>query len=278
MPEIADWLQLLEMPEYLDCFAKHKIDVAVLGYLTDEDLKDLGIPLGHRRKLLAAIAGLATAPATAKSRVAVKRDGKDTAERRQVTVLFSDLVGSTSLAACMDPEDLRDLLSAYQNCATDIIHRFDGFVARYMGDGLLVYFGYPRAHEDNAERAVRAALELTAAIGTLKSSRPLQIRVGIATGMVVVGELIGSEDAHEREIVGKTPNLAAHLQGIAEPNTVVICDTTRKLLGGLFDLKDLGCRDLKGIVETPWAVQRVSSIASPARRSSSKPRRICSPR
>ena len=262
MPEIADWLQLLEMPEYLDCFAEHKIDVTVLGYLTDQDLKDLGIPLGHRRKLLAAIAGLATAPVTAKSRVAVKLDGKDTAERRQVTVLFSDLVGSTSLAASMDPEDLRDLLSEYQNCASDIIHRFDGFVARYMGDGVLVYFGYPRAHEDNAERAVRAALELTAAIGSLKSSRPLQIRVGIATGMVVVGELIGSEDAHEREIVGRTPNLAAHLQGIAEPNTVVICDTTRKLLGGLFDLKDLGCRDLKGIVETPWAVQRVSSIAS----------------
>jgi class 3 adenylate cyclase/predicted ATPase len=250
------------MPEHVECFAEHKIDVTVLGYLTDQDLKDIGIPLGHRRKLLAAVAGLAAAPITAKPAGAVKLDGKDTAERRQVTVMFTDLVGSTALAARMDPEDLREILSEYQNYAGVIIRRFDGFVARYMGDGLLVYFGYPRAHEDNAERAVRAGLELTAAIGTLQSSTSLQIRVGIATGMVVVGELIGSEDAHEREIVGRTPNLAARLQGIAEPNTVVICDATRKLLGELFELKDLGRSDLKGIVETPWAVQRVSSVAS----------------
>jgi class 3 adenylate cyclase/predicted ATPase len=260
MPEIADWLEQLGMPEYVACFAEHKIDVTVLVYLTDQDLKDIGIPLGHRRKLLAAIPGLAAAPATAKHADAVKRDDNDTAERRQVTVMFSDLVGSTSLSARMDPEDLREVLSEYQNCAVDIIHRFDGFVAKYMGDGLLIYFGYPQAHEHNAERAVQAGLELIAAIGSLQSSAALQIRVGIATGMVVVGDLVGSEDAHE--IVGQTPNLAAHLQGIAEPGTVIICDATRKLLGELFELKDLGRMDLKGIAVTPWAVQRVSSVAS----------------
>jgi class 3 adenylate cyclase/predicted ATPase len=262
MPEIADWLEQLGMPEYGECFTEHRIDVTVLCYLTDQDLKDIGIPLGHRRKLLAAISGLAAAQAISKPAGAVKLDDKNTAERRQVTVMFSDLVGSTSLAARMDPEDLREILSEYQNCAVEIVRRFDGFVARYMGDGLLVYFGYPQAHEDNAERAVQAGLELCAAIGTLRSSTSLQIRVGIATGVVVVGELIGSEDTQERDIVGKTPNLAARLQAIAEPGTVVICDTTRKLLGELFELKELGRRELKGIADTPWAVQRAGSVAS----------------
>jgi class 3 adenylate cyclase len=162
----------------------------------------------------------------------------------------------------MDPEDLREILSSYQKCTVEIIRRFDGFVARYMGDGLLVYFGYPRAHEDDAERAVRAGLELIAAVTALESSTRLQIRVGIATGMVVVGELIGSEDAQEREIVGKTPNLAARLQGIADPNTVIICDTTHRLLGNIFVLENLGRRDLRGFAETAWAVQRVNPSMS----------------
>ena len=178
--------------------------------------------------------------------------------------MFSDLVGSTALSARMDPEDLREIISAYQKCVVETVHRFDGFVARYMGDGVLVYFGYPRAHEDDAERAVRAGLELITAVTALKSRASLQTRVGIATGLVVVGDLIGSGDAQERGIVGKTPNLAARLQGIAEPNMVVICDSTRRLLGNLFELKDLGPRDLKGIAgpARAWAALRASSVAS----------------
>src|SRR5512140_343872 len=154
--------------------------------------------------------------------------------------MFSDLVGSTALSARMDPEDLREIISAYQNCVAGTVQRSGGFVAKYMGDGVLVYFGYPQAHEDDAERAVRSGLELVQAVGGLKSSVPMQTRVGIATGLVVVGDLIGSGEAQERGIIGETPNLAARLQGIAEPNTMVIAEGTRKLLGDLFELEDLG--------------------------------------
>jgi class 3 adenylate cyclase len=167
---------------------------------------------------------------------------RDTAERRQVTVMFCDLVGSTALSARMDPEDLREVISAYQKCVAEAVRRFGGVVAKYMGDGVLVYFGYPQAHEDDAERAVRAGLELVASVSALKSSSPLQTRVGIATGLVVIGDVIGSGEAQERGIVGETPNLAARLQGTAEPNTVVIAESTRKLLGNLFELQDLGPR------------------------------------
>jgi class 3 adenylate cyclase len=161
--------------------------------------------------------------------------------------MFSDLVGSTALSARMDPEDLREVISAYQKCVAETVRRFDGFVAKYMGDGVLVYFGYPQAHEDDAERAVRAGLELIAAVTALKSPVSLQTRVGIATGLVVVGDLIGSGEAQERGIVGETPNLAARLQSIAEPNMVVIADGTRRLLGNLFELEDFGPKNLKGI-------------------------------
>ena len=173
--------------------------------------------------------------------------------------MFSDLVGSTALSARMDPEDLREVISAYQKCVAETVQRFGGFVAKYMGDGVLVYFGYPQAHEDDAERAVRAGLELIQAVGGLKSSAPLQTRVGIATGLVVVGDLIGSGAAQEQAVVGETPNLAARLQGIAEPNTVVIAESTRKLLGNLFDLQDLGAQDLKGIGESSASLGCVAS-------------------
>jgi class 3 adenylate cyclase/tRNA A37 threonylcarbamoyladenosine biosynthesis protein TsaE len=178
--------------------------------------------------------------------------------------MFSDLVGSTALSARMDPEDLREVISAYQKCVAEIVQRFGGFVAKYMGDGLLVYFGYPQAHEDDAERAVRAGLELVQAVGALKSSVPLQTRVGIATGMVVVGDLVGSGAAQEHGIVGETPNLAARLQGIAEPNTMVIAEGTRKLLGDLFELEDLGAKDLKGIAGAVrvWTALRPSTVES----------------
>ena len=178
-------------------------------------------------------------------------------------MLFSDLVGSTALSARMDPEDLREIISGYQKCVADTVLRFGGFVAKYMGDGVLVYFGYPQAHEDDAERAVRAGLELVVAVAAVKSSVPLQGRVGIATGLVVVGDLIGSGEAQERGIVGETPNLAARLQGVAEPNTVVIAESTRSLLGNLFDLQDLGAHDLKGIAPVrAWAALRPASVES----------------
>ena len=178
--------------------------------------------------------------------------------------MFSDLVGSTALSARMDLEDLREVISAYQKCVTETVQRFAGFVAKYMGDGVLVYFGYPQAHEDDAERAVRAALELIQAVGGLKSGASLQTRVGIATGLVVVGDLIGSGAAQERGIVGETPNLAARLQGIAEPNTVVIAESTRKMIGNLFELQDLAAKDLKGIAEPvrAWTATRPSSVES----------------
>jgi class 3 adenylate cyclase len=214
-------------------------------------LKEIGVSLGHRRQLLRAIAELPNrekdAPKAAPA--ALASAAQDMAERRQVTVMFSDLVGSTALSARMDPEDLREVISAYQKCVTEIVQRFGGFVAKYMGDGVLVYFGYPQAHEDDAERAVRAGLQLAAALGDLKTHAALQTRVGIATGLVVVGDLIGSGEAQERGIVGETPNLAARLQGLAQPNSVVVAESTRKLLGNLFELEDLGARDLE-LIET----------------------------
>jgi len=260
MQQLADWLEKLGMSEYAKRFAQNRIDFSVLRDLTDQDLKDLGVVLGDRRKLLRAIGELdaasPAAPATSAGPVS-----QDAAERRQVTVMFSDLVGSTALSARMDPEDLREVISAYQKCVAETVRRFGGFVAKYMGDGVLVYFGYPQAHEDDAERAVRAGLELIAAVAGLKTRASLQTRVGIATGLVVVGDLIGSGEAQERGIVGETPNLAARLQGKAEPNTVVIAEGTRKLLGNLFELEDLGAKDLKGVAGPvrAWAALRASS-------------------
>ena len=262
--EISDWLKKLGMSEYADRFTENKIDVSVLRHLTDQDLKDIGVALGHRRKMLAAISEVAAATATEPKVVVPEPKPQETAERRQVTVMFSDLVGSTALSARMDPEDLRDVISAYQKCVAETVQRFGGFVAKYMGDGVLVYFGYPQAHEDDAERAVRAGLELIQAVSGLKSGAPLQARIGIATGLVVVGDLIGAGEARERGIVGETPNLAARLQGIAEPNMVVIAESTRKLLGNLFELEDLGAKDLKGIggPVRAWAALRPASVES----------------
>jgi class 3 adenylate cyclase len=257
--QIADWLEKLGMSEYAQRFAENGIDVSVLRHLTDQDLEKIGVLLGHRRKMLAAIAELGGTAAAAP-----ERKPQDIAERRQVTVMFSDLVGSTELAARMDPEDLREVISAYQKCVAETVRRFDGFVAKYMGDGVLVYFGYPQAHEDDAERAVRAGLELVEATSKLTTAAgvPLPVRVGIATGLVVVGDLIGVGAAQEQAIVGETPNIAARLQALAEPGAVVIAGSTRRLLGNLFELEDLGAKDLKGItgpVRT-WAALRAASV------------------
>src|SRR5262249_52231257 len=253
--DVVVWLRSLGLGKYEAAFRDNEIDETVLPDLTAEDLKELGVTsLGHRCKLLAAIAALSNDASSKKPSVdAATASSTPTAhpehrgERRQVTVMFSDLVGSTALSARMDPEDLREVISAYQKCVAETVQRFGGFVAKYMGDGVLIYFGYPQAHEDDADRAVRAGLELVAAVTALKSPVPVQTRVGIATGLVVVGDLIGSGEAQERGIVGETPNLAARLQGIAEPNRVVIAEGTRKLLGNLFELEDLGVQELKGI-------------------------------
>jgi class 3 adenylate cyclase len=244
---ISDWLASLGMSEYAQRFAENGIGVAALPHLTDQDLREIGVLRGHRRIILAAIGELAVAaPAIPEQAVGVGLP-QDTAERRHVTVMFVDLVGSTALSARMDPEDLRTVIGAYYKCVAETVARFDGFVAKYMGDGVLVYFGYPVAHEDDAERAVRAGLALIDAVASLKAPEPLQVRIGVATGLVVVGDIVGSGEAQERGIVGETPNLAARLQGIAEPNTVVIAASTRGLLGNLFELQDLGPKELKGI-------------------------------
>jgi class 3 adenylate cyclase/tRNA A37 threonylcarbamoyladenosine biosynthesis protein TsaE len=270
--DVVVWLRSLGLGKYEAVFRENDIDETVLPNLTAEDLKELGVAsLGHRRKLLDAIAALRSeangkAPSVDAATASSAQDARpeDRAERRQVTVMFSDLVGSTALSARMDPEDLREVISAYQKCVAENVGRFRGFIAKFMGDGVLVYFGYPQAHEDDAERAVRAGLELIAAVGALKTHANLQTRVGIATGLVVVGDLIGSGEAQERGIVGETPNLAARLQGISEPNGVVIAEGTRKLIGSLFELEDLGVQELKGI-EGPvraWAALRPSFVES----------------
>ena len=262
--DIDGWLRRIGLAQYAEMFRANDIDIELLGRLTNDDLKDIGVvSFGHRKKLLEAIAELAGAfPVSPQP--AIEPKARDAAERRQVTVMFSDLVGSTALSARMDPEDLREIIAAYQKCVAEMVHRFGGFVAKYLGDGALVYFGYPEAHEDDAERAVQAGLELIAAVSALKTRASLQTRVGIATGLVVVGDLVGSGEAQERGIVGETPNLAARLQGIAEPNTVVIAEGTRKLLGTLFELEDLGLKDLRGIAGQvrAWAALRTSSVES----------------
>ena len=233
--DIGGWLRSLGLEEYETAFRENKVDAAVLPKLTAEDLKDLGVgAVGDRRKLLEAIAdlrlGTKPEPTPLDASSTVPASSKDTvAERRQVTVMFSDLVGSTALSARMDPEDLREVISAYQKCVAETVQRFGGFVAKYMGDGVLIYFGYPQAHEDDAERAVRAGLELVAGVSDLKTHATLRTRVGIATGLVVVGDLTGSGASQEQAIVGETPNLAARLQGVAEPNGVVIAESTRGL-------------------------------------------------
>jgi class 3 adenylate cyclase/predicted ATPase len=261
---LAVWLQSLGLERYTASFGENEIDETVLTSLTTEDLKDLGVKaVGDRRKLLNAIARLrGDKPSRPSSPIA--SFPADTAERRQVTVMFVDLVGSTELSARMDPEDLREVIGAYQKCVGDTSTCLGGFVANYMGDGVLVYFGYPTAHEDDAERAVRAGLNSVSEIAALNLSVSLKARVGISTGLVIVGDLIGSDGAQEHNIVGETPKLAARLQLLAEPGAVVIAEGTRKLVGDLFELKDLGLRSLKGIAAPvpAWTVLRPSTTES----------------
>ena len=252
--DIAAWLRDLGLERYADAFEANAIDHEVLSEVTEADLEKLGVLLGHRKKLLKAIADLAAragdaAPASA-AEAAPRTDRATEAERRQLTVMFVDLVGSTALAARLDPEDMREVIRAYQEACAEVVRRFDGHVAKFMGDGVLAYFGWPRAHEDDAERAVRAGLRASEAVEpATPAGGPLAARVGIATGQVVVGDLVGEGAAQEEAVVGETPNLAARLQGLAEPGSVVIAGDTRRLVGDLFELADLGPRRLKGFAE-----------------------------
>jgi class 3 adenylate cyclase/predicted ATPase len=265
--DVAAWLQGLGLERYVPAFRDNEIDWDALPKLTAEDLKDLGVVLGgHRRRLLDAIAALGAAVPAA-SATAAPRDAPAPieAERRQLTVMFCDLVGSTALSSRLDLEDLREVIAAYHRAVAEMVAGFDGFVAKYMGDGVLVYFGYPRAHEDDAERAVRAGLGLISAVGRLDVKFvKLQARVGIATGLVVVGDLIGEGSAQEQSVVGETPNLAARLQALAEPDAVVIAAGTRRLIGDLFEYHDLGAVEVKGIAVPvlAWQVLRPSVVAS----------------
>ena len=231
--DVAEWLRDLGLEQYAPAFRDNDIDGEVLRRLTGEDLRELGVrSIGHRRRLLDAISALGAVladVASAAASFAVPPQAE--AERRQLTVMFCDLVGLTALSARLDPEDLREVIAAYHRAVADVVGNLDGFVAKYMGDGVLIYFGYPRAHEDDAERAVRAGLDVIYAVARLEvKSVKLQARVGIATGLVVVGDLIGEGSAQEQSVVGETPNLAARLQALAEPNTVVIAPSTRRPL------------------------------------------------
>ena len=258
MQQIADWLRELGMSEYSQRFADNDIDVDALRDLTDRDLKDLGVSLGHRRKMLRAIRDLFGASvAAATDGTATGKARQEGAERRQLTVMFCDLVGSTALSTRLDPEDLRCVIGAYHKRIAETIARFDGFVAKYMGDGALMYFGYPHAHEDDAERAVRAGLDIITGVGELRASEPLNVRIGIATGLVVVGDLIGEGAAREQSVVGGTPNLAARLQALAEPGTMVVAASTRRLLGDLFKFRELEPSEVKGFANpvNAWGVE-----------------------
>jgi class 3 adenylate cyclase/predicted ATPase len=260
--DVAAWLHDLGLGRYGQAFRENEINSDVLHELTDSDLEKLGIPLGHRKKLLRAIAGLTTADAelSAAPGATASAARAPAAERRQLTVMFVDLVGSTELSARLDPEDMGAVIRACQHCCAEVIERWGGNVAKYMGDGVLAYFGWPQAHEDEAERAVRAGLELADGIARLDTpaGRPLAARIGIATGLVMVGELIGEGAAQEQTVVGETPNLAARLQVLAVPGSVVISQATRRLLGGLFELTDLGPQRIKGFAEplSAWQVDR----------------------
>ncbi len=259
MSSVRDWLDSLGLGEYADAFESNAVGWDTLRELDHELLKEIGVrAVGHRVQILKAIQSLAT-PAAAPDAVEIPLPPAatpapaagpgDDAERRQLSVLFCDLVGSTTLSASLDPEVTRRIILRYQDVCAGLIARFEGFLARFMGDGILAYFGYPQAHEDEAERAVRAGLELVRTVREIETptGQSLSARVGIATGIVVVGDLIGAGAAKEKAVVGDAPNLAARLQGIAEPGQVLVSDATRLLLGAGFELADLGERELRGI-------------------------------
>src|SRR5271166_4999485 len=260
--DVADWLRGLGLEQYAPAFVTNDIDPEVLPELTADDLIGLGVTsIGHRRKLLA---GIATLRNEAPQRVTEAVPAAAEAERRQLTVMFCDLVGSTPLSQRFDPEDLREIVGAYHRCVADTVGRFAGFVAKYMGDGVLIYFGYPEAHEDDAERAVRSGLAVIDAVSGLATLEALHVRLGIASGLVVVGDLIGTGAAQERGVVGETANLAARLQALAQPGTLVIAESTRRQIGALFEIENLGLQPLAGFAQPQraWRVVAESGVLS----------------
>ena len=266
MTGIAEWLASLGLSEYAQCFAENAIDLSVVPDLTEQDLKDLGVFLGHRRKMLRAIAGMKGAVAAELEPGRTKPVPRTDAERRQLTILCCDLVGSSELAVRLDPEDLRRVIAAYHTSIKEVVALYQGVIARYLGDGVLAYFGYPHAHEGDAEQATRAGLALIGAVAAVQTDVgiDLHVRVGIATGTVVVGDLIGEHTAQEEAVIGETPNLAARLQAHAEPDTVIIAGITRSLLGDLFEYRALGSVRVKGFGEPVpvWQVIGASVLDS----------------
>src|SRR5437660_3013200 len=262
MKDIAEWLTSIGLGEHSQRFAENRIDASVLRDLTNQDLEKIGIPLGHRKKMLRAIAELSGVTPQA----VTGPNRQDPAERRHLTVMICDLVGSTALSARLDPEDMRAVIDAYHAACARITRTYDGFLAEFRGDGILAYFGYPIAHEDDAERTVRAGLDIIAAVARLetRAAEPLAVRIGIATGVVVIGDLSREGALREHAVVGETPNLAARLQALAEPGTIAVAASTRRLLGDLFRLRDLGRHEVKGIAEpvAAWAVEGVSDSES----------------
>ncbi len=247
MTDIRQWLEELGLGQYADTFEENAIDLETLPHVSDADLTELGLALGHRRKLQASVATLTDHPARAETGTDSHAAARTEAERRQITVMFCDLVGSTALSEKLDPEELRGVMQAYRKACSDVIGRYEGHVAQYLGDGVMVYFGWPTAHEDDAQRAVRAGLDIVVAVAALEAEAMLAVRVGIATGLVVVGESGADEGVDAKLAVGETPNIAARLQGIAEPGSVAISQSTRRLLGGAFALDDLGSHTVKGV-------------------------------
>src|SRR6202171_2644013 len=264
--DVGAWLRGLGLGQYEGAFRENEIESDVLSELTESDLEKLGLPLGPRKRILKAIANLGGADKPSGAASLARPAPENAAERRQLTVMFCDLAGTTALSARLDPEDMRQVIRAYQDVCSGVIARYDGFIAKFMGDGILAYFGFPQAHEDDAERAVRAGLEIAGVVGALetRAREKLQVRIGIATGLVVVGDLVGRGAAQEQAVVGDTPNLAARLQALAEPGSVVVAVAQRRLIGGRFRLRDLGRHMVKGLAEPveAWAVESVSSSES----------------
>jgi class 3 adenylate cyclase/predicted ATPase len=266
MSDLRQWLKSLGLDCYAEVFAKNNIDSKTLADLTEQDLAALGVSLGHRKRLLGAVPGdHLSSPKISRHEGARSRQNLR-AERRHLTVAFYDLVGSAALAAQLDPEDLREILHEFQSICSDAIRRYDGHIAQFLGDRVLTYFGFPRAHEDDAERAVRAALQaiVSASKFATRGGQMHEIRIGIATGLVVVGDLIGDGSGREFELIGEAPNLAARLLELAEPNQILVAPSTRKLLGDLFEFEDLGDQRIKGFDQQVhlWRAIRPSSVSS----------------
>jgi class 3 adenylate cyclase/tetratricopeptide (TPR) repeat protein len=246
---LGEWLRANDLAEFETIFVENQVDLKTVEILTESDLKELGLPFGPRKRILSAIAKLKRPAALPQAEIETPVATASLGERRQLTVMFCDLVGSTALSTLLDPEELRELVQTYRKACGDVVARYDGHVAQYLGDGLLIYFGWPRAHEDAAERGVRSALEIVRAVKAIRAMQPLAVRIGLTTGTVVVGETSRNDNTEAKLAVGEAPNLAARLLGLASPDEVVVGPTTRHLIGDVFALTDLGTHQLKGIAE-----------------------------